>query len=139
MPRLIRAAIVSDDPNFRRLLGDLLAHAGYQPLRGGSGPSSYRIIRHVRPALLLIDLRPDAPASWALLEQLLLDPVTAAIPLIICADDSAGLINLGSRLRAPDCAVLRKPIQLNALLAALSTTLGARQSVRRISPGAPVS
>jgi CheY-like chemotaxis protein len=77
------------------------------------------------PDLVVLDLLIDhADPGWPFLERLEADPVTAAIPILVCAGDVAVLVRVVDRLPAWTCGALRNPFALDEFLAAVRICRG---------------
>src|SRR5919199_3111540 len=79
-------ALVDDDELNLRLMDLWLRVAGYQTLRCAAQAATYDVVRAARPAAIILDLMEGPrPAGWAALAQLQGDPLTSAIPVIMCS------------------------------------------------------
>ncbi|MGF1604736.1 MAG: ATP-binding protein [Rhodothalassiaceae bacterium] len=110
-PRLL---LVEDMAPLRRVIADLLTHAGYAVTEAASSREALRLLRQDGPFdLLLTDIllgdadRGDRLALTALAEQ------RVARAVCITGDDSV----LADAALPPDVPVLRKPFKLDAFLA----------------------
>lgn len=95
--------IADDEPNIRQLVAFTLRRRGYQVLEADDGAVALELIRRERPALAILDVMMPGLTGIAVLQQLALDPETAAIPIIILSakgqssEIEAGLVS-GARL-----------------------------------------
>lgn len=110
---------VDDDEVIRATLGDFLADEGYGALEAADGARALDILRspdHPRPSLIILDLGMPNMDGWSLREALGRDPDLAPIPIIIVTGDRRA--DVGNT-----AAVLRKPLDLDQLAAAIRATL----------------
>jgi CheY-like chemotaxis protein len=116
--------VMDDDQDMLDLYQDVLEDEGYQVTLAPSPAVDAAAIAALAPDLILLDLRfPRATDGLAVLERLKADPGTVAIPVLVCSGDARLLAELHERLLAWDCAVLPKPFDLDALLAAIQACL----------------
>jgi len=66
--------------------------------------------------------------SWKLVDLLMLNPDTEAIPLIVCSAADQILEDRRAKLQAAQCAIVEKPFHLNELMDAIRTLLGMRNA-----------
>jgi CheY-like chemotaxis protein len=83
-----RIVVVEEDPILRSLLQELLTAEGYAVFPHGRGADAHLLVRDIRPRAVVLDLRltgdPDPDASgWQVLDRLVLDPATRAIPVVL--------------------------------------------------------
>lgn len=126
-------AVVNDDTIFLRLMDELLgAEEGYRVSTSYVGSEGHRFVKDLQPDLVILDLvfGNRAEEGWRTLDLLTLDPATRRIPVIVCSAATLELERHGEWLRGFDVEVLRKPFDLDALLASIEATLGARRSPR---------
>jgi CheY-like chemotaxis protein len=77
-------------------------------------------IKVLDPGLIILDyFRPGEAAGWSLLQTLKLDPQTCAIPIVLCTAAARDVKARGCQLEAMDVAVVLKPFDIDALLAAV--------------------
>ena len=118
-------AVVEDDPHTLEMLDEVLRHAGYQTFLWTRGKDAYLKIRERRPDLVILDMRLEHPqAGEMVLGRMEVDPATRQIPVVICTAD------LYLRQRSRDFEtrgyrLLEKPFAITALLALITTVLGA--------------
>lgn len=81
-------------------------------------------IRHSGADLIILDLfLHGETAGWQQLDILTIDPLTRAIPVIICSAALASLASARPKLALLDVAVLEKPFDLEQLSAAVAAAL----------------
>ncbi|CAN5228957.1 hypothetical protein BH11ACT6_BH11ACT6_57710 [soil metagenome] len=107
--------LVDDDRASLDLLAAYLDGAPTQVLRSRDGVEALALIRTVRPAAVVLDIRLPRLDGWQILAQLKADPETAGIPVVIASvvDERARGLALGAH------AFLLKPVRRDDLLDAL--------------------
>jgi two-component system cell cycle response regulator DivK len=118
--------IVDDSDRNRKLVRDVLRHAGMGTIEGATGEVGLALARTRRPDLVLLDLRlPDYDGS-EVVRRLASDPKTAAIPVV--AVTAVG--GAGTELREAGFAdYIEKPLDVVEL----------PERVRRLAGGSPPS
>lgn len=110
-------AIINNDAAFAGLLDTLLRDDGYDTLLQQIGDLAYASIKQQQPRVIILDISSEIPQeSWRVVDLLLLDPTTAAIPVIVCAVADQVLRDRRPRLQAAGYALLEKPFTLSELL-----------------------
>ena len=113
----MRIAIVENDYAIRLMLEDLLEEEGYVCLLGTSFTGGLELVERQRPDLLILDVILGGGASgWMLLDQLVRNPYTAEIPVIVCTADANALLNQQAVLRERGIRTLVKPFDVQDLL-----------------------
>ena len=74
--------IVEDDERSRRLVRDVLQHAGYHTLEAATAADGIAQARASAPALIIMDIQLPDGDGVAALGEIRSDPATAAIPVI---------------------------------------------------------
>src|SRR5689334_22634166 len=74
--------LAEDNEDTRRVYGLILRHFGYQVEEATNGAEAVRLVRDVRPSLVLMDIGLPSLDGWQASRMLKADPVTARIPLI---------------------------------------------------------
>jgi CheY-like chemotaxis protein len=108
--------VADDNQDFLDLLDTLLSDEGYRVTTCMLGTDSYRQIKELRPALVILDLKMPAVDGWQVLQTLKLDPETAQLPILVCSAAVAEVTAAQERLREQGCDVLLKPFNLDELL-----------------------
>jgi|SRR5579859_2851896 len=95
-----RIAVIDDDAVFLDLMHDLLANGeGYEVVSSSQWFQSYEFIRMADPDLVILDLMMGREQTgWGVLQLLQSDPVTAAIPVILCSAAEPALRQKAHRL-----------------------------------------
>jgi CheY-like chemotaxis protein len=128
-------AIIEDDPDTLALVHDLATQAGYQTVRCTRGAEAYPLIRATQPDLVILDLWLESQeAGGMVLGMLELDPVTQAIPVIVCSAHRPLLEQRAPYLQAKGHAVLAKPFTPEQLLVTILQALG-HGAVREVDAG----
>ena len=111
--------VVDDDPDVLDALTDALGLEGYLVRGARDGIEALRIIGEHRPDLIVTDLMMPTMTGFELLGALHENPETARIPtLIITAARNT------DALRSGPAKILEKPLDLDALLRAISAVTG---------------
>jgi CheY-like chemotaxis protein len=110
--------IVEDDLDTRLTLVALLSEIGYSVCDAGDGRRALQELRSLHPDLVLLDYGLPAPTGGAdFLRAKALDPAIASIPVIVVS--AYNLPNVDGAV-----AVMRKPFELDELLAAIAHVVG---------------
>jgi len=74
--------VVEDNEKNRKLVRDVLSHAGYRLLEAESGEDGVRLAHEHRPALVLMDIQLTGIDGIEALHRLRADDATRSIPVI---------------------------------------------------------
>src|SRR5438876_2371837 len=119
--------VIEDDPVARADLEARLAANGYTVARAADAASALTVVNRERPDLILLDLGLPAGDGFLVLERLRKIEALAAIPvLVITGRSDAETRKRIDALGVPP--VLVKPVQTEALLAAVSEALETRSA-----------
>jgi CheY-like chemotaxis protein len=103
--------VVDDDAEIRETLSQLLQQEGYTVLRAENGVQALEQLRGGHPDVMLLDLMMPVMSGWEVLEELDATGELGNCPVIVV-----------SAMAAPCArACLRKPVDLDELLAAVGT------------------
>jgi CheY-like chemotaxis protein len=130
-------AILDNDPDVLSLIHELLADEGYRTLRCRPDDvvSAHALVKHVRPALVVLDLwLAERDSGWAFLKHLWGDTETTHIPALIVTGEPVLLPMHAAVLYAKHCPVMKKPFDLQDLLAAITAVLGPSPAQRDCGP-----
>ena len=117
-------AVVNNDTDFLNLMDELLTLEGYRTIVCREGERAYALMKEVRPALIVLDIRLEhAESGWTILELLRLDPATTKIPVIVCSADTPFLREKAPALHQLHCDILEKPFDLDMLLEKIDRAL----------------
>ena len=107
--------MVDHDPDFLRLLAELLRDEGYDAAVPPDIQQPAQFVKQRRPDLLILDVIYHQMAdAQTILDELELDPSTTGIPVLACSTTPAMLARL--RQRANGLYTLPKPYGLDDLL-----------------------
>jgi signal transduction histidine kinase/CheY-like chemotaxis protein len=84
-PRRDRRTLVAidDDPVDLDLLEAVLAPEGWRVLRAGGGEEGIRVVRRVRPAVVVLDLLMPDVDGFEVVERLRADPAVNDVPIVV--------------------------------------------------------
>ncbi len=117
--------VIEDDPVARADLEARLAANGYTVARAADAASALTVVNRERPDLILLDLGLPAGDGFLVLERLRKIEAFAAIPVLVITGRSDA--ETRKRVEAMGVApVLVKPVQTEALLAAIGSALEAK-------------
>jgi len=120
-------AVLDNDPSFLSLMHDLLTDEGYRTLRwhASEWARAHALLRRLQPQLVILDLwMEERGDGWTFLKRLWGDAETTHIPAVIVTGEPESLPVQADVLHALHCQVLRKPFDLQDLLAAIAAVLG---------------
>ncbi|QGP93979.1 Polar-differentiation response regulator DivK [Neomoorella glycerini] len=119
--------VVEDNEANRVLLRDILAINGYEVLEAANGEEGVRLARERRPHLILMDIqlpRLDGISATKILKN---DPLTRDIPVIAVSSYAYEREKEFFRAAGGN-AYLTKPIDIDAILQALTSFLGGEKA-----------
>lgn len=103
--------VVDDDEEVREGLCDALMDEGYRVTTAANALDAIRgVARSARPDLILMDLCMPVMDGYEFLEQRVTDDVLSEIPVIVVSAST------GKRIAQPGVEILKKPVDLDALL-----------------------
>lgn len=113
--------VVDDNTDYLSFMTTLLAFAGYSVLICRRSDEAVPLVRARHPDFVLLDIRmEDADSGFTILAALRADPITAAIPILLCSADVEALDAFAAQNREPHTATIVKPFELSDLLHTLS-------------------
>jgi two-component system cell cycle response regulator DivK len=74
--------VVEDDARSRKLVRDLLEHAGYRVIEATTGDAAVRLAKEMLPALIVMDVRLPGLDGIAALQQIRADTAIGAVPVL---------------------------------------------------------
>ena len=108
--------MIEDHEENRRILRDLLTHAGYEMLEAVTGEEGVAFAERERPDLILMDIQLPGLDGYEATRRIKADPALSHIPII--AVTSYALSGDDAKARAAGCdAYVTKPLSPRALLA----------------------
>ncbi|MEO0373049.1 MAG: EAL domain-containing protein [Cyanobacteria bacterium P01_A01_bin.17] len=114
--------IVDDTPNNIQILSEALIQQGYQVRGAVNGSMSLISVKHLRPDVILLDIKMSDMDGYEVCRQLKSDPDTASIPVIfISALDDA--LNKVKAFAVGGVDYVTKPFQFPEVLARIENQL----------------
>ena len=111
-----RILVVEDQEDNRRIVRDLLRHAGFEVIEVGDGEQALSATAAQRPDVILMDIQLPLLDGYEATRRLKADPVLKHIPIIVVT--SYALSGDEAKARAAGCdAYMAKPFSPKALLA----------------------
>jgi len=111
-----RILVVEDQADNRRILRDLLAHAGYEVIEACDGEQAITSASVHRPDVILMDIQLPLLDGYEATRRIKADPTLKHIPIIVVT--SYGLSGDEAKAQAAGCdAYVAKPFSPRALLA----------------------
>jgi signal transduction histidine kinase/CheY-like chemotaxis protein len=112
--------IVDDDEQVRTGLRGILEKRGLEVSEAGNGLDALHLLRGgLRPKLIFLDYSMPVMNGEEFCEQCAQDPALSTIPIVVVSADTASAVKLA---RSRSLELLRKPVALDQLLAALDRT-----------------
>lgn len=74
---------IEDEPNLQKLVGRFLENEGYQVISALNGEIGFKLIKKMKPDLILLDLILPKKDGFEILEELKKDKTTEHIPVIV--------------------------------------------------------
>jgi len=117
--------VVEDDVKSRKLVRDLLEHAGYRIAEAAAGDDGVRLAKELRPALIVMDIQLPRLDGIAALHQIREDATTRSIPVLaVTASAMPGeRVKIGA---AGFDGYQRKPIDVHEFVSAVRALLATR-------------
>lgn len=114
-PRVVLA--VEDNPSAVQLYQRYTSDYGFQVVGAGSGADALRLIRDLKPDVIMLDIMLPRQDGWEVLQALRADPATRETPILVASvlDESALASSLGAN------GYLKKPFSQTQLVDALRT------------------
>ena len=124
MPRG-RIVVIEDDSVLSEVIRELLVDEGFDVRVCNKGENGHACVVAGQPDLVMLDLRfGNEEYGWRILDQLILDPVTRCIPVIVSSGAVDSLQTHAPALLAQNgLFVLPKPFHLDGLLATVDKAL----------------
>jgi CheY-like chemotaxis protein len=117
--------VVEDDPDIRETLKQVLEFQGYQVAQASHGREAMDWLKGGgRPSLILLDLMMPIMNGWEFLEQGKAEGQLGRVPVIVIS--AVSQFTPMEKIR--DYPVLRKPLDLDLLIATIEKQLAAERS-----------
>ncbi|HLT30071.1 MAG TPA: hybrid sensor histidine kinase/response regulator [Myxococcaceae bacterium] len=130
-PRSGGILLVEDDADCREVLSQVLTEEGYRVMEAASASEAHSLLAHIRPALVLLDLRLRDGDGREVLRTLRSTPGTEDVPVYIVS----GASDLGSLSRGegPDRidGYFEKPLVVSKLLDTVSAVVRPAKQLAR--------
>lgn len=118
-----RILVIEDTEDNRRILRDLLTHAGFALTEAGDGERGVALALAEKPDLILMDMQLPIVDGYEAARRIKADPTMRATPII--AVTSYALAGDEEKARAAGCdAYVTKPFSPRQLLAKVKELLG---------------
>ena len=122
-----RVTVVNDNPEFLKLMGDLLKEERYLvTLVDGDRDDAIDRIQASQPQALIIDLRLGKAElhGWDVLRSLRKNPDLSELPTLICTGDLRGLEQVAEQMAGMRrVSTLKKPFDIDELFSKLDALL----------------
>jgi two-component system nitrate/nitrite response regulator NarL len=116
MPSAEPVLVVDDEPNFRKLVSELLAGAGLDSREAASGGEAITLAKHDRPALVVLDVRlPDV--SGLEVCQVLRHEFGEELPIVFVSGEKVDTLDRAAGLLIGGDDYLVKPFDPDEFLA----------------------
>ncbi len=107
-----RILVVDDDEGIRQIVRLFLSDEGYEVVEAANGQMALELIQHLRPELILLDLRMPVMDGWEFARRYRLTPGEHA-PIVACV---AALDVTTECASVQPVGILSKPFDLDDLL-----------------------
>jgi two-component system sensor histidine kinase/response regulator len=124
---LARIVLIDDEPDLRRVLGEILTSAGHDVVLAANGVEGLAAIRGERPDAVVCDINMPGMDGFGVLQAIRADPETASLPFVFLTSEAA--VRAGMLSGADD--YLTKPVSTDDLLAAIRTRIERGETARR--------
>ena len=111
-----RILVVEDQEDNRRIIRDLLRHAGFDVIEVGDGEKALTAAAEHRPDVILMDVQLPLLDGYEATRRIKADPVLKCIPIIVVTSYALGGDEAEARAAGCD-AYMAKPYSPKALLA----------------------
>ncbi len=114
----VQILVVDDDEGIRDAVREVLCEAGFSVVTRENGEVALEYLRAAAelPSLIVLDLMMPVLDGWAFLREASRDSRLCCVPIVVMsAGGAAARSSLGEK-----CSFLKKPIDVDALLAAAS-------------------
>lgn len=130
---MITILLIEDNASMRRNIAQILTIEGCRVLSAADGAAGLRMMREIKPDLILCDIMMQGMDGYEILAQVRADPATASLPFIFLTAKGSMLdLRTGMALGADD--YLPKPVTSTDLLAAVHARLQRHSQQRAFAP-----
>lgn len=121
-----RISVLNDNPEFLELMTEILADdLGYQVTTFENAATSVDALADSRPELIIVDLLLAGASGWEIVMRSRADARLAAVPIVICSADAAGLRERADDFeRLGNIHVLPKPFGISDLTGVVERLVG---------------
>lgn len=84
MPDNRTILVIDDAADIRLLVRTVLSRAGWTVIEANSGVEGCAILRRTPVSVVLLDVQTPDQDGWTSLDEIRSDPVTAAVPVVMC-------------------------------------------------------
>jgi CheY-like chemotaxis protein len=106
--------VIEDDQSSLELVATVLEQIGHEVVAARSAEEAASLLRDLRPALVIVDIRLPGQDGLALTRQLKADPRTASIP-VVALTAHARSVDRDAALEAGCSAWMTKPLDTRLL------------------------
>lgn len=117
--------VIEDDPDQRRLLERMLVGSGWKVATAPDGETGFASAKNHPPDAIVLDVMMPRLNGYQTCRQLKADPVTAAIPVVMCTSKDQPADQYWATEVGAD-AFLAKPVDIQRLAQMLERLTGAR-------------
>jgi len=115
---------IEDEPTLQKLVGSFLEKEGYEVISALDGEAGLKLVRKMKPDLILLDLILPRKDGFAVLEEVKKDETTKDIPVIILTNlESSGDVEKALSLGATTYLV-KANYELEEVIKKIKETLG---------------
>ena len=128
---------IEDDDVLRSVLVDILEEEEYKVVVHGRPEGAQQLVRRLQPAVVLLDLRlgcARATRGWAVLDELVLDPATRDIPVIVISADPSLEAHAPAMYAEQGVWTLPKPFDVTELVDIVDRVASTRSTRREVEP-----
>lgn len=116
----------------RKVAEDLLRQNGFEVISVPSSAKALEVLSFTKPDLIITDSDLSAPNKRPLYEEVLADPETGSIPLLLLADPDSPETSLGNDL------TVRRPLDPREFIDKVQAAIGKKEAKSADSPGNPL-